>query len=89
MSAERFSVSALSLCFHNLRLHKELRLGPVHLILGRNNVTGEFWAILSDEKTNLKTFEEYGWRFDIEENFLDAQSNGWKIQRSEIRSVCD
>ncbi len=27
-------------------------------------------------------------RFDIEENFLDDQSNGWNIQRSEIRSVC-
>jgi hypothetical protein len=26
-------------------------------------------------------------RFDIEENFLDNQSNGWNIQRSEIRSV--
>lgn len=75
-------------CFHHIRLHKELRYGPVHLIFGRNNVNGEFWAIVSDEKTNLKTFEEYGLRFDIEENFLDDQSNGWNIQRSEIRSVC-
>ena len=42
----------------------------------------------ADEKTTLQTFREYGWRFDIEENFLDDQSNGWNVQRSEIRSVC-
>ena len=77
-----------ALCFHHVRLHKEQWYGPVHLILGRNNVNGEFWAIVSDEKTTLQTFEEYGLRFDIEENFLDDQSNGWNIQCSEIRSVC-
>ena len=27
-------------------------------------------------------------RFDIEENFLDDQFNGWNIQKLEIRSVC-
>ena len=27
-------------------------------------------------------------RFDIEENFLDDQSNGWNMQKSEVRSVC-
>jgi hypothetical protein len=37
------------------------------------------------ELTTLKTFQEYGLRFDIEENFLDDQSNGCNIQRSEIR----
>jgi hypothetical protein len=46
------------------------------------------WAIVSDEKTTLQTFGEYALRFDIEESFLDDQSNGWNIQRSEIRSVC-
>jgi hypothetical protein len=77
-----------ALCFHNVRVHKEHWYGPLHVILGRNNVNGEFWAIVSDEKTTLKTFEEYGLRFDIEENFLDDQSNGWNVQRSQIRSVC-
>ena len=75
-------------CFHNVRLHKEEQYGPVHIILGRNNVNGEFWAIVSDEKTTLQTFREYALRFDIEENFLDDQSNGWNIQKSDIRSVC-
>ncbi|MEM9121557.1 MAG: transposase, partial [Cyanobacteria bacterium P01_F01_bin.56] len=44
---------------------------------------------MSDEKTRLQTFQEYGLRFDIEEAFLDDQSNGWNLQKSEIRSVCD
>jgi hypothetical protein len=37
---------------------------------------GEFWAIVSDEPTCLHTFQEYALRFDIEEAFLDDQSNG-------------
>lgn len=76
-------------CFQYVKLHKSQWYGPVHLVFGRNNVNGEFWAIISDEKTNLQTFQEYGWRFDIEEAFLDDQSNGWNLQQSEIRSVCD
>lgn len=43
---------------------------------------------MSDEKTTLQTFAEYGLRFDIEENFLDDQSGGCNIQRSMIRDVC-
>jgi hypothetical protein len=56
-------------------------------VFGRNNVNGEFWAIASDEETNLQTFQEYGLRFDVEENFLDDQSNGWNVQKSELRSA--
>jgi Transposase DDE domain len=74
-------------CWHQVRLHKKESYGLVHLIVGRNNVNGEFWAIVSDEPTTLQTFQEYGLRFDIEENFLDDQSNGWNIQRSQLRSV--
>ena len=77
-----------ALCFHNVKLHKSQWFGPVHVAFGRNNVNGEFWAIVSDEPTALQTFEEYGLRFDIEENFLDDQSNGWNVQTSELRSVC-
>ncbi len=72
-------------CFHNVRLHKGAYYGVVHLIIGRNNVNGEFWAIVSDEKTTLQTFAEFGLRFDIEESFLDDQSSGWNIQQSEMR----
>jgi hypothetical protein len=76
-----------ALCFHSVRIHKTERYGMVNVIIGCNNLNGEFWAIVSDEKTNLQTFQEYGARFDIEENFLDDQSSGWNLQRSEIRDV--
>lgn len=77
-----------ALCLHNVKLHKREWYGPVHVACGYNNINGEFWAIVSDEPTNLQTFSEYGLRFDIEEAFLDDQSNGWNLQKSEIRSVC-
>jgi hypothetical protein len=77
-----------ALCWHNVKLHKGEFYGPVHVIFGRNNVNGEFWAVVSDEPTNLQTFAEYGLRFDIEEAFLDDQSGGWHLQSSELRSVC-
>ena len=75
-------------CFHNVRLQKRAYYGGVHIIIGRNPINGEFWAIVSDEKTTLQTFEEFGLRFDIEEGFLDDQSSGWNIQQSQIRDVC-
>jgi hypothetical protein len=77
-----------ALCLHTVKLHKQQGYGPVHVALGYNNVNGEFWAIVSDEPTNLQTFREYGLRFDIEEAFLDDQSAGWNLQKSELRSVC-
>lgn len=75
-------------CWHNVRLHKGQQYGPVHVIFGRNNVNGQFWAVISDEPTNLQTFAEYGLRFDIEEAFRDDQSGGWQLQSSKLRSVC-
>jgi hypothetical protein len=77
-----------ALCLHNVKLHKIECDGPVNVAIGYNNVNGEFWAIVRDEPTNLQTFQEYGLRFDIEEAFLDDQSNGWNLQKSEVRSVC-
>ena len=35
----------------------------------------------------IKTLEEYGLRFDIEENFLDVKSNGFQLESSLIRST--
>lgn len=32
-----------AICLHNVRLHKEQWYGPLNLIIGRNNVNGEFW----------------------------------------------
>jgi Transposase DDE domain len=63
------------------------RYGPVHLALGRPKDSKEYWFVVSDEPTELKTFEEYRRRFDIEENFLDDKSNGFQLESSLIRSA--
>lgn len=74
-------------CFHTIKLHKRQWFGPVHLALACNNVNGEYWAVVSDEPTNLQTFRDYALRFDIEESFRDDQSGGWNLQKSQVRSV--
>ena len=52
--------------------------GPVHLAVARPLGSDEYWYVVSDESAALKTLEEYGLRFDIEENFLDDKSNGFQ-----------
>jgi hypothetical protein len=61
--------------------------GPVPLALGRPIDSKESWCVVSDEPTASKTCVEYGWRFDIEENFLDDKSNGFPLESSLIRSA--
>jgi len=61
--------------------------GPVHLAVARPLGSEEYWYVISDEAAGLKTFEEYGLRFDIEENFLDDKSNGFQLEDSLIRSA--
>ncbi len=61
------------------------RFGPVHLAVARP-VGDDDWYVISDEAAELKTLQEYGLRFDIEENFLDDKSNGFQLESSLIRS---
>jgi hypothetical protein len=63
------------------------RFGPVHLALARPRGGTECWFVVSDEPTDLETFDEYGLRFDIEENFLDDKSNGFQLESSLLRSA--
>jgi hypothetical protein len=35
----------------------------------------------------LHTFDEYGLRFDLEENFLDDKSAGFQLEAGEIRDA--
>ncbi len=60
---------------------------PVHLALAHLAENGERWLVVSDEPTSLTTLDEYGLRFDIEENFLDDKSNGFQLESSLIRSA--
>lgn len=76
-----------------LFLHKvwitDRQFGPVHLALAHVQTRNgyEEWAILSDDPTDLHTFDEYGLRFDLEENFLDDKSAGFQLQAGEIRDA--
>lgn len=63
------------------------RFGPVHLALAKPHEVKESWFIVSDQPTHVTTFDEYGLRFDIEENFLDDKSNGFQLESSLIRSA--
>ena len=75
-----------TLFWHNIQITQE-RFGNVHLALGRTLDSKERWVVISDEPTHLETFQEYGLRFDIEENFLDDKSNGFQLEASLIRSA--
>jgi Transposase DDE domain len=61
--------------------------GPVHLAVAHPLESGDYWYVISDETADVKTLEEYGLRFDIEENFLDDKSNGFQLEDSMIRSA--
>lgn len=62
--------------------------GPVYLALAHVKTAQGYqeWGIVSDAATDLHTFDEYGLRFDIEENFLDDKSNGFQLESSQIRN---
>jgi hypothetical protein len=64
----------------------EQRCGPLHLALAYVQTEQGYqpWAIVSDEPVSLKTFDEYGLRFDIEENFLDDKSAGFQLESSHL-----
>jgi len=67
-------------CFyHNVWVSHQF-FGPVHVAFARLTGSRETWFIVSDEPTGVKTFKEYGLRFDIEENFLDDKSNGFQLE---------
>ncbi|NBD31543.1 MAG: hypothetical protein GVY17_00850 [Cyanobacteria bacterium] len=48
-----------ALCLQNVRLYKDQPSELVNVIMGRNNVNGEFWAVVSDETTTLQTYAEW------------------------------
>ena len=84
---ERLAVARGQACFWHRVCLTEQRYGPVHLAVARAWHSQDVWYVLSDEPTASKTFEEYGLRFEIEENFLDDKSNGFQLESSLIRSA--
>ena len=85
-----FQVGDIDLAPGHIRCWQEVRItehsfGPVHLAVSRPLVSDDYWYVISDESAEIKTLEEYGLRFDIEENFLDDKSNGFQLEDSMIR----
>lgn len=68
-------------------LTKTKAMTGLHLALARDALSRQLWMVVSDQPTTLQTFREYGERFQIEEELLDEKSNGFQLERSEIRSV--
>jgi hypothetical protein len=84
---EDFSLApGRALFLHNVAITAD-QFGPVSLALARHTSNGEYWYIVSDEPTSVHTFEEYGRRFTIEENFLDDKSNGFQLESSLLRDA--
>jgi hypothetical protein len=84
---EDFSLApGRALFLHGVAITTE-QFGPVSLAVARHSSTGEYWYIVSDEPTSVHTFEEYGRRFTIEENFLDDKSNGFQLESSLVRDA--
>ena len=61
--------------------------GPVPVAAARPLGSKESGAVVSDEPTEVETLKEYGLRFDVEENFWDATSNGLQLESSLMRSA--
>jgi hypothetical protein len=62
-------------------------LRPCHLALAQlDEPNQDPWYLVSDEPTALQTLEEYGLRFDLEENFLDDKSNGFQVESSRLET---
>jgi len=68
-------------------LTKTEAVAGLHLALARDPLSRQLWMVASDQPTTLQTFREYGERFQIEEELLDEKSNGFQLERSEIRSA--
>jgi hypothetical protein len=88
----RFQVRDISLAPGHARFWHRVRatgqhFGPGHLAVARPLGSNDYWYVVSDAPTEVKTLQEYGLRFDSEENFLDDTSNGFQLESSLIRSA--
>lgn len=80
------SIVGQGACYEYIWLTNQ-RFGPLHLAVAhvRTPHGCEKWAIVSDEPVGRHTFDEYGLRFDIEENFRDDKSGGFNLEDSLLR----
>ena len=72
--------------YQSVRLTAQ-HFGLTHVALARPEGVNELWAVVSDEPTSEQTFVEYGWRFQIEECFLDDKSGAFNLEDSGLRDA--
>jgi len=86
-TVERLAVARGQACFWQQVYSTDKRYGPVLLAVAQSWHGQDAWYGLSDAPADGKTCEAYGWRFAIEENFLDDTSNGLPLESSLIRAA--
>src|SRR6266850_1428442 len=59
----------------------------VPLAVARPRGSEEYWEVIRDEAAELKPFEEYGLRVDIEEHVLEDTSHGLQLEDALLRSA--
>jgi hypothetical protein len=84
---ERIALARGQACFWHQVCLTEKRYGPGHLAVARPRAGHDWWDVSSDEPTHVQTLQEYGLRFDIEENFLDDKSHGFQLESALMRSA--
>lgn len=73
-------------CLHDVLVSGQ-QWGPLHVAVAQPLEGSDRWCVVSDQPTSLKTFEEYGWRFQIEEGFLDEKSAACHLEDSHLRTA--
>ncbi len=76
-----------SMLLQGISLTKTRPLSGLNLALKRDPLSRQLWLVVTDEPASVQTFREYGERFQIEEERKGEKSNGFQLDRSEIRSV--
>ena len=70
--------------YHRVRLWEE-GIGTVNLALAYPEKVAEPWAVITDETPTLQTLYQYGFRFRVEELFLDSKSGIFGLTDSRLR----
>lgn len=76
-----------SVLLHGVSLTKLTPLAGINVALGRDPISAQVWLVATDEPASVQTFQHYSERFQVEEEILDEKSNGFQLERSEVRDV--
>ncbi len=72
--------------YHQIRLWEQ-GIENVNLALAFPETVAEPWAVITDETPTLQTFWQYGFRFRVEELFLDSKSGIFGLTDSRLRDT--